>query len=107
VMAIAAFAKWDIWGGVNHTLAAAGYIAVAAQASSQLGGGAASAPSGTFTPSQPDRAQPTQQTDARNVFVQWNLSKTSADLGRVLSRADYDRQRSYSRDGQPEGIRFE
>jgi hypothetical protein len=89
---IASFADLDFVGGAGHLAAMAAYIAAAAQAASDLGGGTAKAPAGagsTFTPAQTDVPQPIQERGSVTIVESYSFGRSSSDIGAAVRDADW------------------
>ncbi len=89
---IADFASLDFYGGAAHLAASAAFVASAAMAASDLGGGTAKAPAsgGTFTPAAPERAM-TPAADGGGVTIveNYSLGRSEADMGETMRNADW------------------
>ncbi|MHC4644317.1 MAG: hypothetical protein ACYTBJ_02360 [Planctomycetota bacterium] len=95
---IKSFASQDYAAGVAHLASMAAFIAAAAQAASDLGGGSAKAPSapgGTFTPAAPEQAAtPTGEGGGVTIVENYSFGRSGEELGENLRDADWTFQSS-------------
>jgi hypothetical protein len=92
---IKSFASQEYAAGAMHLIAMGAYIAAAAKAGSQLGGGSASAPAAaTYTPARTENVSDQRAGEARIVNINYSLGRVHAELGQQLERAQWQRARS-------------
>jgi hypothetical protein len=94
---IKAFASQQYVEGAAHLASMAAFIAAAAQAASDLGGGTSKTPSGgtTFTPAQTERVQAPETGDRSITIIEaYSFGRSSSDIGRTVREADWAFQSS-------------